>query len=176
MIRRPPRSTLFPYTTLFRSPEGVDDDKTCASPEDAGPQRPAAGGVGRGVGGEASYCGGKWVREEVASRRTEDTAEPAGELGEDGNTNRPDENVDRQRQRPVSWPEQEPGEDDPENLQGEGDRGEGQRYGYLCRHRRHRGHQRRPGHHRDVQVHHSLSRRGLPGSVRWWLICLLNIH
>src|SRR2546430_15737288 len=29
MIRRPPRSTLFPYTTLFRSPEhhrGADDD------------------------------------------------------------------------------------------------------------------------------------------------------
>src|SRR2546428_981688 len=26
MIRRPPRSTLFPYTTLFRSPrDGVDD-------------------------------------------------------------------------------------------------------------------------------------------------------
>src|SRR2546430_5958559 len=29
MIRRPPRSTLFPYTTLFRSPEGdalrIDD-------------------------------------------------------------------------------------------------------------------------------------------------------
>src|SRR2546426_3467523 len=25
MIRRPPRSTLFPYTTLFRS--GVDDDE-----------------------------------------------------------------------------------------------------------------------------------------------------
>src|SRR3712207_8500714 len=24
MIRRPPRSTLFPYTTLFRSQEGVD--------------------------------------------------------------------------------------------------------------------------------------------------------
>src|SRR3712207_7461059 len=24
MIRRPPRSTLFPYTTLFRSPEVVD--------------------------------------------------------------------------------------------------------------------------------------------------------
>src|SRR5690349_23665217 len=23
MLRRPPRSTLFPYTTLFRSPEGV---------------------------------------------------------------------------------------------------------------------------------------------------------
>src|SRR2546425_7959630 len=25
MIRRPPRSTLFPYTTLFRSPVGVQD-------------------------------------------------------------------------------------------------------------------------------------------------------
>src|SRR3712207_6856431 len=24
MIRRPPRSTLFPYTTLFRSPESAD--------------------------------------------------------------------------------------------------------------------------------------------------------
>src|SRR2546425_4653302 len=29
MIRRPPRSTLFPYTTLFRSrlPVGADDDR-----------------------------------------------------------------------------------------------------------------------------------------------------
>src|SRR6267142_4295317 len=26
MIRRPPRSTLFPYTTLFRSPRGVPPD------------------------------------------------------------------------------------------------------------------------------------------------------
>src|SRR6516164_10696248 len=26
MIRRPPRSTLFPYTTLFRSRRGRDDD------------------------------------------------------------------------------------------------------------------------------------------------------
>src|SRR2546422_2626148 len=25
MIRRPPRSTLFPYTTLFRSPEGSQE-------------------------------------------------------------------------------------------------------------------------------------------------------
>src|SRR2546427_4838634 len=27
MIRRPPRSTLFPYTTLFRSPDGQDCDR-----------------------------------------------------------------------------------------------------------------------------------------------------
>src|SRR2546422_7688408 len=26
MIRRPPRSTLFPYTTLFRSPRGATDE------------------------------------------------------------------------------------------------------------------------------------------------------
>src|SRR2546422_8335793 len=26
MIRRPPRSTLFPYTTLFRSPVGLGED------------------------------------------------------------------------------------------------------------------------------------------------------
>src|SRR6267154_6717027 len=27
MIRRPPRSTLFPYTTLFRSDDPVDEDR-----------------------------------------------------------------------------------------------------------------------------------------------------
>src|SRR2546430_13383705 len=32
MIRRPPRSTLFPYTTLFRS---LDDAHVCAAPERA---------------------------------------------------------------------------------------------------------------------------------------------
>src|SRR2546426_7067659 len=38
MIRRPPRSTLFPYTTLFRSPEdvgtsvGIEIADTCDSP------------------------------------------------------------------------------------------------------------------------------------------------
>src|SRR3989442_9169925 len=37
MIRRPPRSTLFPYTTLFRSVPG----KASALPRSvAGPQRP----------------------------------------------------------------------------------------------------------------------------------------
>src|SRR3712207_8366432 len=32
MIRRPPRSTLFPYTTLFRSPAlpGADSDAACS--------------------------------------------------------------------------------------------------------------------------------------------------
>src|SRR5258708_9327958 len=31
MIRRPPRSTLFPYTTLFRSPSPVSGTGTCWS-------------------------------------------------------------------------------------------------------------------------------------------------
>src|SRR2546430_13535628 len=43
MIRRPPRSTLFPYTTLFRSPRssargpgGVRREPPCAGPGDVG--------------------------------------------------------------------------------------------------------------------------------------------
>src|SRR2546422_5085539 len=33
MIRRPPRSTLFPYTTLFRSVNGIDNkDNTVGGP------------------------------------------------------------------------------------------------------------------------------------------------
>src|SRR5260370_31992796 len=42
MIRRPPRSTLFPYTTLFRSP-----DRLRASPGRAGPARCPAATSGR---------------------------------------------------------------------------------------------------------------------------------
>src|SRR3712207_7314910 len=33
MIRRPPRSTLFPYTTLFRSDPAVDAEPVGESPE-----------------------------------------------------------------------------------------------------------------------------------------------
>src|SRR3712207_8836338 len=46
MIRRPPRSTLFPYTTLFRSPQST----TCA-------RRLSTGGRWRGIWCEGS--GGK---------------------------------------------------------------------------------------------------------------------
>src|SRR5256885_14606819 len=48
MIRRPPRSTLFPYTTLFRSPEkGViahDEMPTSRRAGDSGPRRRRARG------------------------------------------------------------------------------------------------------------------------------------
>src|SRR5260221_14102997 len=55
MIRRPPRSTLFPYTTLFRSRRGVEADEARArevrplrSSQEAGEQTWATGG---GAGG-----------------------------------------------------------------------------------------------------------------------------
>src|SRR2546425_1453669 len=42
MIRRPPRSTLFPYTTLFRSPVRiVDVDGKPLTPADLAPPTPA---------------------------------------------------------------------------------------------------------------------------------------
>src|SRR5690554_7398675 len=39
MIRRPPRSTLFPYTTLFRSAHGAEAEPTRA-PRDPGRRSP----------------------------------------------------------------------------------------------------------------------------------------
>src|SRR3712207_7256910 len=36
MIRRPPRSTLFPYTTLFRSVEQGREEDPAADPDDSG--------------------------------------------------------------------------------------------------------------------------------------------
>src|SRR2546430_7088701 len=53
MIRRPPRSTLFPYTTLFRSPgsSGCPDGRGSGDPR----ARPAGGGA---VHPERSVRGG----------------------------------------------------------------------------------------------------------------------
>src|SRR5256885_12797258 len=47
MIRRPPRSTLFPYTTLFRSgaPQGVSQGHSGRRP---GAGEPLPGGAGHG--------------------------------------------------------------------------------------------------------------------------------
>src|SRR2546422_7652692 len=42
MIRRPPRSTLFPYTTLFRSRRSTRRARTASCPK-----RPHPGGAGR---------------------------------------------------------------------------------------------------------------------------------
>src|SRR5260370_10028193 len=70
MIRRPPRSTLFPYTTLFRSGEGGYDDTRglCGDCEVAG-----GGGVTAGARVKReriSSRGGR--RKECRSRRSEE--------------------------------------------------------------------------------------------------------
>src|SRR5256885_11395951 len=59
MIRRPPRSTLFPYTTLFRSRGAGGDGALGERHHAGGPRRarsqhvrgPAHGGAGHGDGG-----------------------------------------------------------------------------------------------------------------------------
>src|SRR2546421_8383850 len=50
MIRRPPRSTLFPYTTLFRSQEGV----LTIGDTSAGSARPGPA-AGRSLADDQSY-------------------------------------------------------------------------------------------------------------------------
>src|SRR3712207_8586483 len=64
MIRRPPRSTLFPYTTLFRSEEREDERervrRRLARPEGVDPE----------------------VEEEVVERRRAVLAQDAGDLAE----------------------------------------------------------------------------------------------
>src|SRR5438034_7586764 len=48
MIRRPPRSTLFPYTTLFRSPALIRGLRgTCRVPPDVRTSRETTGGTAR---------------------------------------------------------------------------------------------------------------------------------
>src|SRR3712207_7272313 len=76
MIRRPPRSTLFPYTTLFRSRDERDGWLAGDAADGDGPQRPAvparrAGGWAAGAGaapvprpGGRSVC---WRSEEHTS-------------------------------------------------------------------------------------------------------------
>src|SRR5687768_17771901 len=58
MIRRPPRSTLFPYTTLFRSRRG---DRGQAGGADAGEHAGAAEARGAGAAGAgaAGGCAGR---------------------------------------------------------------------------------------------------------------------
>src|SRR2546430_13269521 len=55
MIRRPPRSTLFPYTTLFRSVEpaaGTGHGGVCARGSGGGEQWARGAGAGVGAGRE----------------------------------------------------------------------------------------------------------------------------
>src|SRR2546425_2782830 len=62
MIRRPPRSTLFPYTTLFRSDQGRRDQRD--SQATAGRLR----GGGRPAGGRARHRGRRRHRPHLRAR------------------------------------------------------------------------------------------------------------
>src|SRR3712207_7509128 len=63
MIRRPPRSTLFPYTTLFRSGRTGD-------PVRRSPRNPASRKRVRGGGGiKARWCTGRKARRHRTHRR-----------------------------------------------------------------------------------------------------------
>src|SRR5256884_1351139 len=83
MIRRPPRSTLFPYTTLFRSPAADRDRLAAAGDRRGGAQdraaRDRAGGArqgeGQGVEGAARARRGRAGRAARAVRSEEHTSE-----------------------------------------------------------------------------------------------------
>src|SRR2546430_10138830 len=62
MIRRPPRSTLFPYTTLFRSPFGRVDAGTASAREFVAPDLDP-------VGERSTGCGGRWFGADRKSTR-----------------------------------------------------------------------------------------------------------
>src|SRR3712207_9459048 len=49
MIRRPPRSTLFPYTTLFRSPVPLETVPAAADNRDVARRQATDGAEGRAV-------------------------------------------------------------------------------------------------------------------------------
>src|SRR3712207_7036575 len=65
MIRRPPRSTLFPYTTLFRSREGRRTSRQLNEPERGGPGQ---GGSGGGWRDRTDPAGGDGQHEERLGR------------------------------------------------------------------------------------------------------------
>src|SRR3712207_7773203 len=73
MIRRPPRSTLFPYTTLFRSLERVAAvDEEGAGPqgeEEAGDQDgPVAQDLGQFAAGDGEHGGTSLGRDRKSTR------------------------------------------------------------------------------------------------------------
>src|SRR2546427_10218146 len=67
MIRRPPRSTLFPYTTLFRSPAGAAGDPGGLRLSEPGP--PAVPGASLGRRGVRPPEPGRLPRPDPGVRR-----------------------------------------------------------------------------------------------------------
>src|SRR3712207_8474471 len=57
MIRRPPRSTLFPYTTLFRSSATIPSGGNVTSKSTARPRHPTGSDRAGGLGGAPARTG-----------------------------------------------------------------------------------------------------------------------
>src|SRR2546422_4078875 len=74
MIRRPPRSTLFPYTTLFRS-QPLEEARVFAGLEGAQEGLLLLDASGRVLGGALKDSGGRDVTDAVAARSEEHTSE-----------------------------------------------------------------------------------------------------
>src|SRR2546427_2148788 len=76
MIRRPPRSTLFPYTTLFRSRGHVDRQRRGNGPHGAGRDRTARSGGAAGERPDAPLRGlGRRAALPAGGRSEEHTSE-----------------------------------------------------------------------------------------------------
>src|SRR5689334_24079022 len=77
MIRRPPRSTLFPYTTLFRSPASSSSGRASIAARPSGKRPPSRGRASaasaissRSISGQSAI-----ERDEIADRSEEHTSE-----------------------------------------------------------------------------------------------------
>src|SRR3712207_7549726 len=86
MIRRPPRSTLFPYTTLFRSQDravGCRAERRCGRAARGADRARRAATLVRAVaraglrGGAACGCGGRAARSRVDRKSTRLNSSPA---------------------------------------------------------------------------------------------------
>src|SRR3712207_9065661 len=77
MIRRPPRSTLFPYTTLFRS-EADPGPQLGGVAHDVQPRDARAARIGREQGGEDPHRGG--LARPVGAEQAEDAARTGREV------------------------------------------------------------------------------------------------
>src|SRR2546429_5950550 len=85
MIRRPPRSTLFPYTTLFRSPDGLATRSQSADDSATVPGEPATAVSGAGeccASGHAEPAAGgdRGKRDRGSPGRTDPAVHPQEEI------------------------------------------------------------------------------------------------
>src|SRR3712207_8080358 len=69
MIRRPPRSTLFPYTTLFRSQSPLPERYTVATPDELHYRIAAAKAA---LGDQLFILGHHYQRDEIIRWRSEE--------------------------------------------------------------------------------------------------------